>query len=185
VGSVPDPGTNAAQIAERHDPRRLTRDRLTSIDSGSYHSMSMEPLGRQLYLTYRAMRDRLDEDLRALGGSVPQWIVLKSVGDEPDLSQRELADRVLVTGSTLTHHLDRMEGDGFITRNRDTTDRRIVRISLTASGKHRRTELENVVAAADRRLRGLLADDDAEVLQRILAGLRHGLERDDDEGGPR
>jgi DNA-binding MarR family transcriptional regulator len=146
----------------------------------------MEPLGRQVYLTYRTMRDRLDEDMRVAGASVPQWIVLKSVGDEPDLSQRELADRVLVTGSTLTHHLDRMEGDGYITRTRDTTDRRVVRISLTAAGKHRRTELDNVVAVADRRLRGLLAADDAAVLQRILAGLQHGLDHDDDdEGGPR
>ena len=53
----------------------------------------MEPLGRQLYLTFRAMRDRLDEDMRAVGASMTQWIVLKTVGDEPELSQRQLADR--------------------------------------------------------------------------------------------
>ncbi len=109
----------------------------------------MEPLGRQLYLTFRTMRDRLDEDMRAAGASMPQWIVLKTVGDEPDLSQRELADRVLVTGSTLTHHLDRLEADGYITRSRDAGDRRVLRVSLTADGKQRRTELDAVVAARD------------------------------------
>lgn len=131
--------------------------------------MSMDPLGRQLYRTYRAVRERLEESLSAAGASVPQWVVLKSVGDEPELSQRELAGRVLVTGSTLTHHLDRLERDGLIERARDADDRRVIRISLTEAGKHRRTELEAIVAAHEARLAGLLGDRDAATLRRLLA----------------
>ena len=137
--------------------------------------MSMELLGRQLYLAYRAMRDRLDEALGAAGASVPQWIVLKSVGDEPELSQRELAGRVLVTGSTLTHHLDRLERGGLIVRTRDAEDRRVIRISLTERGKHRRTELEAVVAAHDQRIAALLSERDAMALRRLLAQVEQGL----------
>ena len=106
---------------------------------------------------------------------MPQWVVLKSVGDEPELSQRELAGRVLVTGSTLTHHLDRLERDGLIVRVRDLDDRRIVRISLTERGKHRRTELETVVAANDARLRGLVSERDAVTLRRLLERVERGL----------
>ena len=107
--------------------------------------------------------------MRAAGASMPQWVVLKTVGDEPDLSQRELADRVLVTGSTLTHHLDRLEADGFIVRTRDTDDRRVVRISLTSAGKHRRTELDAVVGGARRHVAAvLLATADAATLNRLL-----------------
>jgi MarR family transcriptional regulator for hemolysin len=135
----------------------------------------MELLGRQLYLAYRAMRDRLDEALGAAGASVPQWIVLKSVGDEPELSQRELARRVLVTGSTLTHHLDRLERGGLIVRTRDAEDRRIIRISLTERGKHRRTELEAVVATHDQRIAALLSERDAVALRRLLAQVEQGL----------
>ena len=119
----------------------------------SYDSISMEMLGRQLYLTYRAMRDRLDEALRAVGASVPQWIVLKSVGDEPELSQRELADRILVTGSTLTHHLDRLEADGLIAREPRRPGPADHAHLADRAGKHRRTELEAVVTANDDRLR--------------------------------
>jgi len=135
----------------------------------------MELVGRQLYLAYRAMRDRLDEALGAAGASVPQWIVLKSVGDEPELSQRELAGRVLVTGSTLTHHLDRLERGGLIVRTRDADDRRVIRISLTERGKHRRTELEAVVAAHDQRIAALLSERDARALRRLLAQVEQGL----------
>ncbi len=136
----------------------------------------MEMLGRQLYLAYRAMRDHLDEALRAVDASVPQWIVLRSAGDEPELSQRELADRILVTGSTLTHHLDRLEADGLIARSRDLQDRRIIRISLTAAGKDRRTELEGIVTAHDRRLQALLTPGDAAELGRLLGRVRRGMD---------
>jgi MarR family transcriptional regulator for hemolysin len=142
----------------------------------SYDSISMERLGRQLYLTYRAMRDRIDEAMRAVGASVPQWIVLKSVGDEPELSQRELAGRVLVTGSTLTHHLDRLEADGLIVRTRDATDRRVIRISLTEAGKHRRVELDAVATVNDERLDALLGERDGLTLQRLLERVERGLE---------
>jgi MarR family transcriptional regulator for hemolysin len=143
----------------------------------------MEPLGRQLYLTFRAMRDRLDEDMRATGASMTQWIVLKTVGDEPDLSQRELAGRVLVTGSTLTHHLDRLEADGYIARSRDATDRRILRVALTPEGKQRRSELDGVVAARDDLLQSLLTAHQATTLNRLLATLQQRLV--DHPGDPR
>jgi DNA-binding MarR family transcriptional regulator len=135
----------------------------------------MEPLGRQLYRTFRAMRDRLDEDMRAAGASMSQWLVLKTVGDEPELSQRQLADRVLSTGSTLTHHLDRMEADGFITRSRDATDRRVVRVALTPAGKQRRDELDAVVAARDAVVAALLTAGEAATLKSLLADLEQRL----------
>jgi DNA-binding MarR family transcriptional regulator len=138
----------------------------------------MEPLGRQVYLTYRAMRDRLDEDMRSVGASTPQWIVLKTVGDEPDLSQRELADRVLVTGSTLTHHLDRLEADGYITRSRDTSDRRVLRVALTPEGKQRRNELDAVVISRDGHVVSLLSEREAATLNRLLATLQQRMEGD-------
>jgi len=136
----------------------------------------MERLGRQLYLTFRTMRDRVDEEMAAAGASMSQWALLKTVGDEPDLSQRELADRVLLTGSTLTHHLDRLEADGFVDRTRDTADRRIVRVSLTPSGKHRRAELDTIVTAGDATIRTLLSERDYQTLNRLLATLQQRLE---------
>ena len=143
----------------------------------------MERLGRQLYLTFRAMRDQVDEQMSAAGASMSQWALLKTVGDEPDLSQRELADRILLTGSTLTHHLDRLETDGFIDRTRDTNDRRVVRVSLTSTGKHRRTELDAIVTSGDATLRELLSDREYQTLNRLLATLQQRL--DEHEGASR
>jgi DNA-binding MarR family transcriptional regulator len=145
----------------------------------AYDSPSMETIGRQLYLAHRHNHDRIDEAMRAVGGSLPQWIVLKTVGDTPDMSQRELADALSLAGSTLTHHLDRMEADGYLARTRDVQDRRVVRVSLTAAGKHRRTELDAIVRGHDQRVQELLGERDAKQLRRLLARLRQKL---DDEG---
>src|SRR5205809_349253 len=37
-------------------------------------------------------------------------------------------------GSALVRQIDRLEADGFVTRTRDTTDRRTIRLRLTAEG---------------------------------------------------
>jgi MarR family transcriptional regulator for hemolysin len=113
----------------------------------------VERLGRQLYLTHKVAHERLDAYMASAGGSAPQWFVLKTLRDGGELSHRELACRMHLTGPTLTHHLDRLEGEGLITRVRDTSDRRVVHVQLTADGKQRCAELEAVTDAADADLR--------------------------------
>jgi DNA-binding MarR family transcriptional regulator len=136
----------------------------------------METLGRQLFLTFKAMRDRLESALASVGTSVPQWILLRTVHDEPGLSQRELAGRIHTAGSTLTHHLDRLERDGHILRTRDDQDRRILRITLTDAGEARLDQLTAVVGDHDRHLRSLLPAGDDEALRALLAVLAQRLQ---------
>ena len=116
------------------------------------------------------MRDRLDEDMRAAGASMPQWIVLKTVGDEPELSQRELADRVLVTGSTLTHHLDRLEADGYITPHAATPSDRRVAARRADAGRQAAPQPSSTPssAATTATSKSLLTAREAATLNRLL-----------------
>ncbi len=52
----------------------------------------------------------------------------------------------------------------------------MVRISLTAAGKHRRAELDAIVQAHDRRVNELLGERDAKQLRRLLTRLRTALD---------
>ena len=56
-------------------------------------------------------------------------------GDSP--SHRELAARVGLSPATITPVLDRLEAAGEIRRERDTGDRRVVRVHRTAAGAAR------------------------------------------------
>jgi MarR family transcriptional regulator for hemolysin len=135
----------------------------------------MERLSRELFLTMKLVRERLDQRLAVHGGSVQQWVVLRALASEPDLSHRELAARMYLSGPTLTHHLDRMEASGLITRTRDLVDRRVVHVAITTAGAGRFAESEVVANDADAEVRALMAPDDAATLHRLLAALHRQL----------
>jgi MarR family transcriptional regulator for hemolysin len=141
----------------------------------------VERLGRQLWLTHKSVRELLDGALAQHGGSLQTWVLLKTLASEPNLSHRELSDRMMVSGATLTHHLDRLEADGLLQRTRDLHDRRVVRVDLTPAGKQRAVELESIADGLDLRLRSLLGEADATRLRRLLQRLDDKLlERDTD-----
>ncbi|GGG12682.1 MarR family winged helix-turn-helix transcriptional regulator [Paenibacillus aceti] len=70
-----------------------------------------------------------------------KWIALFFIGEEDHISQKELAQKMNANESSIARLLERMERDDLCIRERDTSDRRIIRISLTAKGAQLRAEL--------------------------------------------
>jgi MarR family transcriptional regulator for hemolysin len=89
--------------------------------------------------------------------------------------QRELAAAVGIEGPTLTHHLDRMERAGLVTRTRDPENRRVQRVVMTGEGEAHFHALRGAVGAFDARLRDGLADDDVDRLGTLLGHLRSNV----------
>jgi MarR family transcriptional regulator for hemolysin len=102
--------------------------------------VGVEPLGRKLVFTAKALRVAFEETLTAAGASLGTWVVLSALSDEGVLSQTKLAEHIHVDGATITHHVDRMEALGLVRRQLDPTDRRVRRLELTPAGEelHRR-----------------------------------------------
>lgn len=79
--------------------------------------------------------------------------VLGVLGERDRLSHRELAGRLGVTPATLTPVVDALESTGDVQRMRDHDDRRIVRLTITATGRERWTSASTAVRRdAERRL---------------------------------
>ncbi len=131
-----------------------------------------EPLGRQLSITGRVVRERFDAALIEHGASLTTWAVLRSAEHEDGLSQRELAARLSIESPTLVRHLDRLEDEGLVVRRRDDQDRRVVRIGLTAAGHRRFAELREVATSLDAQLRALLDHDEIEIVEHALLRIR-------------
>jgi MarR family transcriptional regulator for hemolysin len=129
------------------------------------------PLGRQLSLTHKAMHAWTDAALAAHGSSLTSWIVLHSasLAPAPGLSQRELADGMGIGGPALVRHIDRLESEGYVERNRDAFDRRITRVTLTRSGRRLHDELATRMAEIDADLRSHLTVAEQRTLTRALA----------------
>ena len=94
-----------------------------------------EPIGLQLTRTAKAVSRAFDDALAEVGGSLPTWLVLVSLKSRTHGAQRELAAAVGIEGPTLTHHLNRMEASGLVTRRRDPANRRVHRVELTEAGE--------------------------------------------------
>ncbi len=67
--------------------------------------------------------------------TTPQFLALQILKDRPGVTMGELCDLLFLACSTGTDLIDRMEKNGYLERNRDTKDRRVVRLSITEKGK--------------------------------------------------
>ena len=88
----------------------------------------------------RVYKPLLDE----LGLTYPQYLVLVLLYEADDQTVGGLGDKLHLDSSTLTPLLKRMEGSGYISRQRDPADERQVRVRLTPRG---RTAREKVAAS--------------------------------------
>ena len=130
-----------------------------------------EPIGLLLTRTAKVVSRSFDDALTEAGGSLPTWLVLVSLKGQEHGAQRELAEAVGIEGPTLTHHLNRMEADGLVTRRRDPDNRRVHRVKLTDAGEAAFRRLLQTVAAFDARLRAGFSDRELTELRGLLERL--------------
>jgi DNA-binding MarR family transcriptional regulator len=79
----------------------------------------------------RVYKPLLDE----LGLTYPQYLVLVALYEEDGQTVGGLGEKLFLDSSTLTPLLKRMEGVGYLTRQRDPQDERQVRLRLTPRGR--------------------------------------------------
>lgn len=101
---------------------------------------------------------------------------MNALWEQGAMSQTEIANRLGVKPSTITVSLKSLEKAGFVTRERDIDDQRIVRVNTTKEG----TALQKPVHAVwsrleDRTLTGL-SRADAKELDRLLSKVVSQLE---------
>jgi len=84
--------------------------------------------------------------LDALGLTYPQYLVMVVLWEKDDVTVGAIGERLFLESNTLTPLLKRLEGQGLVTRQRDRTDERQVRIGLTAAGRALREKAAGVPA---------------------------------------
>jgi MarR family transcriptional regulator for hemolysin len=131
-----------------------------------------EPVGLLVTRTAKVVSRAFDQALTEAGGSLPVWVVLVSLKGGTLTAQRELADAVGIEGPTLTHHLNRMEAAGLVTRRRDPDNRRAHHVALTEDGEAAFRRMVQAVAAFDARLRAGLSNRELTALRGLLDRLR-------------
>ena len=96
---------------------------------------------------------------------------------EGGLSQRELADMLVVDRSNVTGLIDRMEKAGWVRRADDPEDRRVYRVQLTASGRKLWQKVAPAYADVVRQVTDRLGERQMRDAVALLATLREDATR--------
>jgi MarR family transcriptional regulator for hemolysin len=129
------------------------------------------PIGLALAKASRQLNRAFDAELAAAGGSLPIWLILLSVRSSSRSSQRQLAEAVGIDSATLTHHLNRMEQRGLVTRRRNPANRREHEVSINTSGEELFRELAATAQRFDSRIRSGLEEQDVAQFRSFLISL--------------
>src|SRR3954462_6411102 len=104
------------------------------------------PIGREVAATAKALDRAFTEALASAGGTLPTWLILLTLKQQPHRTQQDIPRAVGIGGPAapppphrrgarrLPHHLDAMEAAGLVNRARGTGDRRAVHVELTPDG---------------------------------------------------
>lgn len=96
--------------------------------------------------------------------TIDQWLVLRSMADEPGISQLEIADRVFKDAASVTRIIDLLIKKGYLQRELHEQDRRRFKLQLTKEGK---TLLKAVEKVADQNRAIALTGIDEQRLQHM------------------
>ena len=82
----------------------------------------------------RAVVARIEKLLASEGLTTTQLGVLEAILHKGPLTHRELGRKVLTSAGNMTDVVDKLQARGLVSRVRDATDRRLVRVELTDKG---------------------------------------------------
>jgi DNA-binding MarR family transcriptional regulator len=119
----------------------------------------------------RTLRDPIATACEAMSLSPVQLHSLLWLGHDGALTMGELSRRVGITEKTVTGVVDRLEEAGYLHRERDTADRRVVRVRLAPPGDEAYRRIERRLTDHMRTLLGRLAHKDRTDLLRLLEKL--------------
>lgn len=156
-----------------------TKATRASAPQGKKRSSSLrEQASIALLRTAAAWEVTVDRMLEPHGITITQYNVLRILrgAGKDGLCRNEIRDRLVNRMPDATRLLDRMEDAELISRERSTTDRRMVVTQLTKKGRTLVDALDAPVAAEHARRIGHLSDDQLESLEALLALYLEGLD---------
>jgi DNA-binding MarR family transcriptional regulator len=97
--------------------------------------IAISEIMQSLRRIFKAIQDYSLEVSDKFGITAPQLWALKTISKNESLPLGELSKKMYLRPSTITGLIDRLEKRGYVVRDRDQRDRRVVKIRLTPKGK--------------------------------------------------
>lgn len=125
-------------------------------------------VGYRLKETQSVLRSRMDETLRELGLSTPQYVCLELLSRQPGASNSDLARGAFVTRQTMNTLLRSLQIRGLIERGDQAPTGRVRPTMLTTAGQELLERASDHVQQIERRTVSLLDNEQARALHNTL-----------------
>lgn len=135
-------------------------------------------IGYQLKRTQQALRLKMDDALRGIGLTTPQYAVLSLLESATGLSNADLARRAFVTPQTMNVMVAKMETAGLVARRPHPTHGRVQETLLTEQALQVLVLAHPLVDAIVQRMLASLERDDQRHLLMALHACASALESD-------
>ena len=104
-------------------------------DSKKYDSLKLSnQVCFPLYACSKELVNRYNPYLKKIGLTYTQYIVMMVLWEHKNVSSRDLAAQLHLDYGTLTPVLKRLENTGYLTKERDPKDERLLIVSVTEKG---------------------------------------------------
>ncbi len=120
-----------------------------------------------------SLESRVDSRLATIGLSLPKLAALRAlVAAGNALPLGHLADRLACVKSNVTQLVDRLEADGFVSRESDPTDRRSCLAAVTEAGRRAYEQGVRIQKDMEADLFGVLTAEETAQLSQLLGKLQ-------------
>ena len=109
--------------------------------------------------------------------TLPQMVTLFAIHERGTCRMSDLAESTQQSAGTLTGIVDRLIADGLVTRVRNTTDRRVVEVTLTPEGEQRLQQVLQARFEDTERMFGHFSDEELRASERILQRILEGFQQ--------
>ena len=125
-------------------------------------------LGYKLKKTQHALRLHMDEALRALDLTTPQYAVLAQLELQPGASNAALARAAFITAQTMHGIVSNLEKRGLIQRKSDVSHGRILCTELTDQGHKIVARAHDMIRDVEARMLSTVSGEHKVLLEKLL-----------------
>ena len=136
-----------------------------------------ELLGYQLKHVQAALRARMDEALRPLGLSAPQYLCLELLSRAPGASTSDLAREAFVTRQTMSTLLRTLVDRGLAQRAAQASSGRALPVQLTPEGRSLLKEASKVTKEIERVMVAPLSETQLRTIREAMSACIAALEK--------
>ena len=136
-----------------------------------------ELLGYQLKHVQAALRARMDEALRPLGLSAPQYLCLELLSRAPGASTSDLAREAFVTRQTMSTLLRTLVDRGLAQRAAQASSGRALPVQLTPEGRSLLKEASKVTEEIERVMVAPLSETQLRTVREAMSACIAALEK--------